>query len=174
MRRQKIFAVSGVKNSGKTTLISRLIPYFKKKGLSVSVIKHDGHDFEPDVPGTDSYRIRNAGADGVAVFSGNRMMVIKDGIEISEKELTAEFPESDIIILEGFKYSEYPKVEAVRREVSSGPVCDPRFLLAIAADFSPEEFQEEYRGVPVYGLEEQEIGRLAEYLRVSDFGSGIG
>lgn len=50
MKEQRIFAVSGVKDSGKTTLISRLIPHFKRKGLSVSVIKHDGHDFIPDVP----------------------------------------------------------------------------------------------------------------------------
>ena len=92
MKEQRIFAVSGVKDSGKTTLISRLIPHFKRKGLAVSVIKHDGHDFIPDVPGTDTYRLRSAGAQGAAVFSGSRAMVIKDDVTVSEKELIREFP----------------------------------------------------------------------------------
>ena len=55
MERKRIFAISGVKNSGKTTLICRLLEIFKDKGLKVAVLKHDGHDFVPDVPGTDTY-----------------------------------------------------------------------------------------------------------------------
>ena len=50
MERKRIFAISGVKNSGKTTLICRLLEIFKDKGLKVAVLKHDGHDFVPDVP----------------------------------------------------------------------------------------------------------------------------
>lgn len=61
MKKQKIIAISGVKNSGKTTLITRLIPHLKDRGIKIAVIKHDGHDFEPDVIGTDSYRYREAG-----------------------------------------------------------------------------------------------------------------
>ena len=125
MKKQHVFAVSGVKNSGKTTLIERLIPLFAAENLSVSVIKHDGHDFVPDVPDTDSYRLRNAGAQGVAVFSGRRMMIIRQCGEISERELMRAFPDSDVIILEGFKYSEYPKIEAVRRDVSDGRSAIP-------------------------------------------------
>ena len=59
-----LFAVSGVKNSGKTTLITKLIPIFVKYGLKVASVKHDGHDFDADVPGTDSYRHMKAGAYG--------------------------------------------------------------------------------------------------------------
>lgn len=59
---KNIFAVSGVKNSGKTTLICKLLEIFKGKGQKVAVLKHDGHDFEPDVPGTDTYRQLQAGA----------------------------------------------------------------------------------------------------------------
>lgn len=51
-----VFAISGYKNSGKTTLICRLIPELKRRGYRVAVIKHDGHDFVGDVPGTDSFR----------------------------------------------------------------------------------------------------------------------
>lgn len=66
--KQKIIAISGVKNSGKTTLITNLIPLLKEKGIKIATIKHDGHDFDPDVEGTDSYRHRKAGAYGVGSF----------------------------------------------------------------------------------------------------------
>ena len=62
-RRRLILAVSGVKNSGKTTLITKILPFLKAKGLNVAVIKHDGHDFEADVPKTDSWKFAKAGAD---------------------------------------------------------------------------------------------------------------
>ena len=91
------------------------------------------------MPDTDSYKIRSAGAEGVAVFSDQRMMVIRECGEISEKELIRAFPDSDVIILEGFKYSEYPKVEIVRRENSDAPVCDPEYLLGLVTDYEAAE-----------------------------------
>ena len=97
------------KNSGKTTLITKLIPELTKKGYRVATIKHDGHDFESDVPGTDSYRHQKAGAYGTAVFSGNRLMITKETTEADEKCLMQAFPEADIILLEGLKHSDYPK-----------------------------------------------------------------
>ena len=70
-----VIAVCGVKNSGKTSLIEKLIPILRRQGLKIAVIKHDGHDFEPDVPGTDSARLRQAGACAAAVFSDKRYMI---------------------------------------------------------------------------------------------------
>ena len=105
MERKRIFAISGVKNSGKTTLICKLLEIFKEKGLKVAVLKHDGHDFEPDVPGTDTYRQIQAGAYGTAVFSAGKYMLVKQQPQISESELVEFFPEADLILLEGFKYS---------------------------------------------------------------------
>lgn len=109
-----MFAVSGYKNSGKTTLITRLIPELTHRGYRVAVIKHDGHDFTPDVPGTDSYRHREAGAYGTAVFSANRFLVTKEVVPernagVDERELAKFFPEADIILIEGLKHSGYPK-----------------------------------------------------------------
>ena len=66
-----VFAVSGKKNTGKTTLTETLVREFSVRGLRVAVIKHDGHDFVPDVPGTDSYRHKAAGAVGTLVYSEN-------------------------------------------------------------------------------------------------------
>lgn len=104
-----IFAVCGYKNSGKTTLIEKLIPCLTSKGYKVAVIKHDGHDFESDVPGTDSYRHQKAGAFGTAVFSNNRILVTREYKEPDETILFHAFPDADIILIEGLKSSSYPK-----------------------------------------------------------------
>lgn len=126
---QLILAVSGVKNSGKTTLIASLLSKLEQKGLKAAVIKHDGHEFEADIPGTDTWRFGEAGACGTLVFSGTKYMMVKYQPAPETDELIACFPEADVVLLEGFKYSEYPKIEVIRRGNSSRSVCDPRFLL---------------------------------------------
>ena len=73
-----VFAVSGKKNTGKTTLTETLVREFSVRGLRVAVIKHDSHDFVPDVPGTDSYRHKAAGAVGTLVYSENRFCLVKE------------------------------------------------------------------------------------------------
>lgn len=139
MERKRIFAISGVKNSGKTTLICKLLEIFKEKGLKVAVLKHDGHDFEPDVPGTDTYRQIQVGAYGTAVFSAGKYMLVKQQPQISESELVEFFPEADLILLEGFKYSDYPKIEIIRKGNSMMSVCNPKRLMAIATNLDAEE-----------------------------------
>lgn len=129
-------AISGVKNSGKTTLITRLLPILAGYGLKIATIKHDGHEFEGDVPGTDTYRHRKAGAYGTAVFSKNCFMAVKNQEDVTEKDLCRFFPEADLILLEGFKGSDYPKIETVQKSVSRETVCDRKGLLAFVADFN--------------------------------------
>ena len=86
-----VAVICGVKNSGKTTLITRLVRLLSEKGIRTAVIKHDGHDFECDIPGTDSYRIREAGAYGTAVFSKYRSFVYKEGCRETPEEMIAQF-----------------------------------------------------------------------------------
>lgn len=119
------FAVSGYKNTGKTTLITRLLPVLTARGYRVAVIKHDGHDFEGDVPGTDSYRHQEAGAYGTAVFSENRMLVNKQCQGVDERMLAEAFPEADIILIEGLKDSAYPKYIC---EYPEKPLIEPEKL----------------------------------------------
>lgn len=155
--KQKIIAISGVKNSGKTTLITNLIPLLKEKGIKIATIKHDGHDFDPDVEGTDSYRHRKAGAYGVGVFSKNKWMVIKEEVNIPVFDLVDQFPEADLILLEGFKYSNFPKVEIVRSEISCHPVSNPETVIAYISDL--EIFSHE---IKQFRLEE--IKELSDYI----------
>lgn len=144
----KIVAVSGVKNSGKTTVLEKLVAELTGHGIKVAVIKHDGHSFEPDRPGTDTYRHLAAGAVGTAVFDGEKFQVTRYA-PVTEKELITLFPDADLILLEGFKGSDWPKVEVVRSGNSEAPVCNSSTLLALVTDLTIS-----LPGVPVLGLED--------------------
>lgn len=139
---QKIIAVSGIKNSGKTTLITRLARHYAQKGLKVAVIKHDGHDFDCDIPGTDTRAFSDNGAYGTACFSQNRIFVHKQGTGETEDQLLKMFPEADIIFIEGLKNSAYDKIEVIRRDISDRPVTNPEARFLIATDHPAEMFNE--------------------------------
>ncbi len=155
--KQKFVAISGVKNSGKTTLIVKLIAQLTGLGLKVATIKHDGHDFRADVPDTDSYLHKSAGAYGTAVFSATKFMIVKDTDNCSAEFLAELFPEADLILLEGFKHSSYPKLEIVRKGISEAGVCDRDTLLGLVTDLPMES-----ESVPVFGLNDVET--LSKFL----------
>ncbi|MEG0857784.1 MAG: molybdopterin-guanine dinucleotide biosynthesis protein B [Terrisporobacter sp.] len=131
-----LITICGCKNSGKTTLISKLIKRFCELGYKVATIKHDGHDFDSDIPGTDTYKHMESGAYGTAIFSKNKFMIVKEQKETDEKELISLFPEANLIILEGLKSSKYPKYEIIRESNSSISICNKVNLLAILSDMT--------------------------------------
>lgn len=142
-RGQQVIAVCGVKNSGKTTLITRLTARLSDAGLKVAVIKHDGHDFACDIPGTDSWRYMQSGAYGAACFSKNRMFIHKAVEDTTARQLMLFFPEADLIIVEGMKDSSLDKIEVVRRGVSGEPVSNPAGRFLIATDIPDAAFETE-------------------------------
>lgn len=160
---RQVVAVCGVKNSGKTTLLARLVEELAKQGLKTAVIKHDGHDFACDIEGTDSYRLKEAGAYGTAVFSDSRIFLHKTGTKETEKELIGMFPEADIIFLEGMKDSAYPKIEIIREGISSTPVSNPQGRFLIVTDTERTEYEEE-----AVGFEDVKriIRSILEYCRI--------
>lgn len=158
-REQKIIAVCGVKNSGKTTLIEKLVRELSRRNIKTAVIKHDGHDFECDVPGTDSYRFQKAGAYGTAVFSDHRIFVHKEGRGEREQELICQFPEAEIIFLEGMKDSDYLKIEVVRKAISEKPVSNPDGRFLIVTDWESGHFAEACAGMNDI---EEIIGKIRE------------
>lgn len=149
VKRPVVVAVSGVKNSGKTTFLEHLTEELKNRGYRVAIIKHDGHEFHPDVEGTDTWKLRKAGAYGTAIFSEGRWMIVKEEPGMDEKRLAKMFPEADYIFLEGFKFSNYPKFEIVRKGNSKESVCDPATLLGLVTDTKLK-----IPGIPVLGLHE--------------------
>ena len=151
-----IVAVSGVKNSGKTTLLTRLIPALKARGVTAAVIKHDGHRFAADREGTDTCRLLASGAVGAAIFDGEKFQAVKYA-SVTEKDLFGLYPEADILLLEGFKHESYPRIEIVRAGVSEKPVCDPATTFALVTDTDAA-----LPGVPRFGLED--VDALAALL----------
>lgn len=134
-----MLAVCGVKNSGKTTFLCHLLPCLRHRGLRVAVIKHDGHDFTPDRPGTDSFQLRQAGAEGTAVYSAARYQVVRDRAGMDPAQLSGFFEDVDLILLEGGKETDYPKLELLRRGVSEGLASRNGELLAVCTDL-PDTF----------------------------------
>ncbi len=161
-QRPQVIAICGVKNSGKTTLLVRLIQALSRRGLKAAVIKHDGHDFTCDVPGTDSFRFMEAGAMGTAVYSRNRTFLHKLG-EADEESLISQFPEVDVLFIEGMKKSRYPKLEVIRKEISREPASNPEGRFLIVTDWEPEHFSE-----PTAGLDhvEEIVERILEQMKI--------
>jgi len=154
---QKVFAVCGVKNSGKTTLINRLVRKMTGAGMKVAVIKHDGHDFSCDVPDTDTRSFTDNGAYGTACFSANRMFIHRIGMGETYEDLIRLFPEADVIIIEGAKDSSFPKIEIVRNGISDHPVSNPANRFLIVTDQPDGTFEE-----PSAGFEE--LDRIIEAI----------
>ncbi len=128
--------VAASSNSGKTTLIEKIVPLLKARGLRVAVIKHASKGFDLDTPGKDSWRFRQAGAVDV-VLIGPRSMAIQRSLDRDpDPEEIGRTLDADIVILEGFKKSAGNRIEVFRSGVSAEqPLCmsDDSFL-ALASD----------------------------------------
>ena len=138
-----IFGVTGWKNSGKTRLVAGLVSNLRDQGFVVSTVKHAHHGFDVDKPGTDSYTHRKAGAHEVALVSGKRWVLMhemRDESEPTLDEILAKLAPCDIVIIEGFKKSPHPKIEATRSEtVRDQPIWpDDPSVVAIASDYKIE------------------------------------
>ncbi len=109
--------------SGKTFVIERLIPELKKRGYSVSAIKHAHHNFDIDKPGKDSFKIRESGAKQTLIFNAGRSALItengKKDFDLN-KALEQINQPTDIILVEGLKTMLIPKIEIYREKISNG------------------------------------------------------
>jgi molybdopterin-guanine dinucleotide biosynthesis protein B len=157
-----LFGIVGWKNSGKTTLMAKLIENFAARGLRVAAIKHAHHAFDIDHEGRDSFRYREAGASTVAVSSRRRFAImteLRDGQEPTLAEIAGHIGGVDIVLVEGFKGERHPKLEVRRRAAAdSTPLApaDPS-ILAVAADFGIDESR-----LPVFALDAVEL--IADFI----------
>ena len=141
-----VVGFAGFSGSGKTSLVERLIPALKLRGLRVSVVKHAHHKFDIDHPGKDTYRHREAGAFEVVVASNQRLALMREfeqPAQLTVHHLIAELYEGvDWVLVEGFKESNLPKIE-IWRAASGKPARykDDDFIVAIATD-SPDRLPE--------------------------------
>lgn len=136
----KVLGFAAFSGTGKTSLLTRLIPILKSYHLKIGLIKHSHHDFEIDYAGKDSYALRKAGASPVMIISPYRRAVIYDfkpEKQLNFQEELAEFLNIglDLILVEGFKEEAIPKIE-IHRPVLGKPLLyltDPN-IIAIASD----------------------------------------
>jgi molybdopterin-guanine dinucleotide biosynthesis adapter protein len=138
----KVIGIAGWSGAGKTTLISRAIPYLRQQGLSVSVIKHAHHDFDVDVPGKDSWVHRQSGAEEVLVSSANRwalMHELRGAAEPELSELLQKMSPVDLVVIEGFKSEPHRKIEVYRKESGKPPLFPHDSAIAgVATDVAIE------------------------------------
>ncbi len=157
----KIIGIAGYKNSGKTTLVTDLIREFTERGLRIATIKHAHHEFDIDHEGKDSFLHRAAGARQVIVGSARRWAQITelaDGDEPSLRDHLARLDAPDIVLIEGYKHGDHPKLEVRRAALEHPPLAGPdTHVIGIVADIDlPDET------LPV--LRRDEIQGIADFV----------
>ena len=147
-----IVSVVGTSDAGKTTLLEKLIAEFKTRGIRAAVVKHDVHGFDIDKKGKDSWRLKQAGATAVVISSPYKVAVIED---VDHDHTLSQLRDRlnlqvDIILSEGYKRDQFPKVEVFRKGHRDHLLCtEPEDnLILVASD------------VDLEGLFEIEVPRL--------------
>ena len=132
----KVVGIVGWKDVGKTFFVTEVINLLVKKGYKVGTVKHAHHDFDIDKPGTDSFKHRKSGASEVIISSSKRWAKITEHKNNNEKklnELVREFINVDLIIVEGFKRENHPKIEIISQN-SKFVNNEIKNVVAIVAD----------------------------------------
>lgn len=133
-----VIGLAGFSGSGKTTLAEKLIAQLTARGVRIATIKHAHHDFDPDTPGKDSWRHRQAGAKQVLISSRQRRVHFTetpDGNEADLNTLLDELAPADLVLVEGFKNDPIPKIEIRRQGMEHPPLYESRpHIIAVATD----------------------------------------
>lgn len=157
-----VIGIAGWKKSGKTTLVTRLIGEFTRRGLEVATVKHAHHEFQIDDAETDSARHRRAGAGQVAIVSAGRWAIVselKGAPEPTLEAVIARLEPCHLVIVEGYKSAPIPKIETRRRAALRQTALagqEPNFI-AIAADHPTDG-----RGLPVFSLDD--VAGIADFI----------
>ncbi|MCP3955357.1 MAG: molybdopterin-guanine dinucleotide biosynthesis protein B [Desulfobacterales bacterium] len=152
-----LVAIVGNSDTGKTTLIEKLIPSLKQKGYTVGTVKHTHHGFKMDKPGKDTWRHQTAGADTVVAVSPQRIAIVKTSPLDSLEAALPYLEDRDIVLAEGFKGGNCPKIEIFRKAAGGQPVCleDPR-LVALVTDVEIET------GLPLFDPDDVDL--IADFI----------
>jgi len=152
-----VVSVAGRSNSGKTTLLEKLIGELKRRRHRVAAVKHSVHDVDMDQPGKDSWRLAMAGSDAVVLSSRGKISLTKKmDEEASVEQILSLLGDGyDVVLLEGFKGAKIPKIEVHRKEVGE-LVCPPAELMAVVTD--------EPLDLDIRQFSADQIGLLADFL----------
>lgn len=157
----KVYGVTGWKNSGKTTLVERLVGEITDRGFSVSTLKHAHHSFDVDQPGKDSHRHRIAGAAQVLVSSAERWALMTEHRGRGEPrlaELLALLAPVDLVLIEGYKRDRHPKIEVRRAATAQDLIAvGDETVEAVASDAPLRDVT-----VPVFEIDD--VAAIAEFI----------
>ena len=130
----RVFGICGRSGQGKTTLIEALLPWFRARGLTVNVVKHSHHSIELEPPGKDSARHAEAGAEEVILASARGYALFSYQREAALPDLLARLRPADLVLVEGFKDYEIPKLEVYRPSICQSPLWPTMDVIAVAAE----------------------------------------
>lgn len=154
-----VIAFIGKPDSGKTTLLEKLIPELRQRGYRIGTIKHHVHTFEMDKPGKDTWRHKQAGASTVALSSPTGLGIIRDvDGDLTIEELVGRYyGDIDLVLIEGYKRLGLPKIEVFRKALHAEPLPDrDETWVAMVSDTScPAD-------LPCFGLDD--VLGLADFL----------
>ncbi|MEO6081052.1 MAG: molybdopterin-guanine dinucleotide biosynthesis protein B [Steroidobacteraceae bacterium] len=138
MQDPRVLGIVGWSGSGKTALLIRLIPLLTARGLRVATLKHAHHEFDVDTPGKDSWEHRQAGASEVIICSARRwvqMHELGNAPEPTLAQLLRRVTPCDLVLIEGFKQEQHPKLEVYRSALGALPLYPTdAHVLAVATD----------------------------------------
>ncbi|MDH3975688.1 MAG: molybdopterin-guanine dinucleotide biosynthesis protein B [Deltaproteobacteria bacterium] len=148
----------GKSNSGKTTLLVKIIPELKKRGYRIATIKHSHHNVNIDKKGKDSWKHKEAGSETVILMSGKTVSMVREYEEEPQVEFIRDrFIDSvDIVLAEGFKWTDVPKIWVFRKENSSTIIRKDESLIAVVSD------DETDLGVPWIHIDD--ISKVADFV----------
>ena len=153
----QIICIVGRSQSGKTTLIEKLIPVLRNRGYRIGTIKHSHHVFDFDKSGKDSWRHKDAGAETVIIASPGKIAMVKNDHQGTLDSLQHYFDDLDLLITEGYKGARKPKIEVVRAARHDEVLLkDDDYLVAIVSDADLDV------DLPVFDLEDAD--RLADFI----------
>ncbi len=154
-----VVSLVGRPDCGKTTLLEKLIPELSGRGYRIGTVKHHVHEFDMDKPGKDTWRHKKAGAHTVVLSSPSGIGIIRDtDHDCGLDELAARyFGEVDLLIAEGYKQAQFPKIEVFRREAQPEPLAE-RDHTWIGFVGDPAEA----RGLPCFAADQ--VAAIADFL----------
>ncbi|HHV64084.1 MAG TPA: molybdopterin-guanine dinucleotide biosynthesis protein B [Peptococcaceae bacterium] len=142
--------VAARSGTGKTTFMEKLIAELVGRGYRVGAIKSDSHGFEIDVPGKDSWRFAQAGARATAIIGPDRFALIQKTQEKKDlDEVAALIQDVDLILVEGYKAAEKPRIEVIRKEMGTELVSPLEYLIGVVTDLKEISVP-----VPVFALDD--------------------
>jgi molybdopterin-guanine dinucleotide biosynthesis adapter protein len=162
----RVFGLAGWSGSGKTTLMIKLLPELRRRGFSVSTVKHAHHEADLDRPGKDSFRHREAGAVEVLIASSARWALLHElrgEQEPALTELVRHLSPVDLLLIEGFKHHPHPKLEIRRPSLGKPPLWpDDTLIRGLYAGEALPEAERATLTLPV--LEAYDIAGVADLV----------